>query len=580
MLNNDLIKNIDDDILVTLANTYNFSSLIIGVDINDANEKQLKKYRKWIKKNSSEAFKEYPENVQEILSDKTSDKDFFEFLRLCFEYLTQKNENEEKTFFNEFKEFDANIKKAVFYNLIDYEGLPYFYRNGKNMEFVIGGNSFFQRFLVFENVPQEIKYDENICYVGKVILRTETGYRFVILYSNYGEVDEVTQVTDESEIIYIDFDNISIREVAYNGINSICYFENPWQILSNFSYEFVQKEELSNLDFNDKEKEILPLIKEISAFQTTNEQELTVFPVIRNLLKKYNYNKLLKLLDKIEQLNPNKLKSAFATQNFILEFSKKQYEPMWREIFNNFCESQKDYPNKIEALHLLCKLNKARQRVQQIMKNQGYSGEYPNFIKEAPLRHINFVNSYGQIYAVGFEKRVIYRVRFFELGANDEALHYNILCTKELPRKKEKIHDIFSCVFNAKGKRYFNNEFASVSLIEDEKITSINDFEKEIIIYIKTNELKRLTKDEKKLNKLNEPRPWGLFWIWLVFGGGAFSILFNLFMMIFGIVALVVFGEATSIPAMFMEFPWIKMIAFAWIGFGGFMGMFSVFSKK
>lgn len=578
MLNNDLIKNIDDDILVTLANTYNLSSLIIGVDINDANERQLKKYRKWIKKNASEAFSQYPENVQYILSDKTSDKDFFEFLRLCFEHLSQKNEDKEKTFFNEFKEFDVKVKEAVFYNLIDYEGLPYFYRNGKNMELIIGGNSFFQRFLVLENVPQEIKFDVNICYVGKEIFRTETGYRFTILYSNYGEVDEVTSVTDEGESTYIDFDNISIREVAYNGLNSICYFENPWQILSNFSYEFIQKEELSMLEFNDKEKELLPLIKEIAAFQGATEQELTTFPVIRSLLKKYNYNKLLKLLDKIEQLNQTK--SAFTTQIFISEFSKKQYEPMWREIFNDFCESQKDYLDKFEALFSSDKLNIARQRVQQIMENQGYSGEYPNFVKEAPLKRMHSVNSYGQIYTVGFEKCVIYRVRFFEIGANDEVLHYNILCTKELPRKNEKIHDIFSCVFNANGKRYFNNEFASVSLIEDESITTVDDFERDIVIYIKKNELKRLTKDEKKLNKLNEPRPWGMFWIWLVFGGGAFSILFNLFMMLFGIIALVVFGEATSIPAMFVEFPWIKMIAVAWIGFGGLMGLASVFSKK
>mgnify|MGYP003303410637 CR=1 FL=1 len=118
--------------------------------------------------------------------------------------------------------------------------------------------------------------------------------------------------------------------------------------------------------------------------------------------------------------------------------------------------SQKDYPKKVEKYCDKELLNNTRREIEEILRNNGYIGTYPNFEKNGELKGLKLVEAYNQYELVGREKNVKHYITCVEeCIENDEVsghLMITFLCGTQMMRKDAVAGDIHMCKFSANDK--------------------------------------------------------------------------------------------------------------------------------
>ena len=95
------------------------------------------------------------------------------------------------------------------------------------------------------------------------------------------------------------------------------------------------------------------------------------------------------LLERLEKNNPDSYKFYEIGRKLISILCLRQYEPLWREIYNKITESQKEYPSKTEYLCNKQLLADVRKNIQKYMELKGYKGTYPDFVKYGKLKGLH-----------------------------------------------------------------------------------------------------------------------------------------------------------------------------------------------
>jgi hypothetical protein len=335
---------------------------------------------------------------------------------------------------------------------------------------------------------------------------------------------------------------------------------------------------------NAEEKELLPLIKEIVALEywmQLPEQELFSFSELKKLARQYGYNKAAIMLGKLETIKPDDSKFYKTVKKLTMLLCQKQYEPLWREIYNKIAKSQTEYPNKVDSLCDKELLMSVRRDIQTLMQSKGYIGTYPDFVKDGVLNGIHLERSYDMTYFVGMEKRAQYHIHCCESFEENDYLTIQFLCGTAFFKKSEAGMDvdIYDCLFNAKGRRLFHTMHHYIPL-KTEEDNEADNLETSISIAVKKAECIKLTKAEQKEYYGKMITGWEMFWWVFLIGGGMFSITMTLIMMLLCIITTAAFGLFADIPEMLKTVPWGLLLAIGWIGFGGAMGIIEVLARR
>lgn len=213
------------------------------------------------------------------------------------------------------------------------------------------------------------------------------------------------------------------------------------------------------------------------------------------------------------------------------------------------------------------------------MESYGYTGQYPDFVKQGEMKKIHLAESYDKTYFVGKEKNVQYHIKCLDSGCND-SYNINFICGTVILRNGESAEDIFDCLFDANGKRLSKNIlYESRRFDEDRNIVSGN-LEQAVHVAVKKAELQKLTKEERRIYGTSTSLSIGLFLfaIWL-FIGLFFGVFMTLGMMVLGAVLTAILLGPQEIPSMIMEIPWWKLWVVGFIGFGVWMGFLELKDK-
>lgn len=568
------ISKISGEHISKLAGAYLHATFVFGTDPIEASETKQHKIRKWISNQYIELVHELPEEAN-MFSKENSDKDVLLLLKQCLDLEKSLTKKKEDKFEADFA-MVADSAKSALKKLLQLEFCPEIKTVGSDIKIITDDTPAFRRILTLKNtdaVPmgKEGHYCQNL---GMVFKKEQNRFCF------YGELEDPVE---ETTIPFaLTFENAEVEIEVYNSCNNTTFWENPWNFLRTISLAISMKAKLPEDYCNAKEKELLPLIKEIVALEywiELPEQELFSFSELKKMTHKYGNNRAEILLNKLETIKLGDDEFYKTVKKLIAILCEKQCESLWREIYNKLAESQAEYPNKVDSLCDKELLVSVRKDIQVLMESKGYIGTYPDFIKGGVLNGIHLEHSYNMTYFVGMEKSAEYHIHCYESIEENDYLTIQFLCGTALLKKDEQETDVYNCLFNAKGRRLFHTVHHYIPL-QTEEDTEADNLETSVTIAVKKAECIKLNKAEQKEFYGKMIPGWGMFWWIFLISGGMFGIAMTLITMFLCIITTAAFGLFSSIPEMLKTMPWGLLLAIGWIGFGGAMGIVEVLAHR
>lgn len=569
------ISKIDVNYLQILAGIYMHILIAYKCEPEKASVRKQRKIYRWINKFYKRKIQDFPKKIAKYFETKNDAQDLMFLLKECYEEIKIHGTEIERKFNKATEDVGDDVKDAL-WKLMQQCCWSSVKCIGEDVEIIVDESPAFCRTILLKDVvgvPDNM--DTYMINDAALVLNQEEKR-----YKLYGEIEDIVEET--ARPFSIRFSSAEVCIKVYDGTESVAFWDNPWDYLRTMSFVIAEKSTWPGEYCNSAEKELLPLIKEIVALEYWMDMpnaEYVSFAELKKMTKQYGHNKITELLEETEKQKPGSSKYNRNVRRIQHKLCDKKCEPLWRDVFEKLKDSQKEYPNKVEKLCPLELLDETRTSIQKLMEQHGYSGTYPDFVKKGSLRGVKLEASYGMTYFIALEKRVEYRIHCFE--SLDEAgyLEVQFLSGTAMLKKDEKINDIYSCLFNAKGKRLYHLMHHYVPLSEDLDRKS-DDLETSVAIAVKKAECQKLTKAEKKEYYGNTMPGIGMFMSYLIFVGGLFSIFLNLGLMLMAVIMFVITGEYSEIPSVFTDIPWGWFLLFAAVGFGVPMGLIEVFAKR
>lgn len=569
------VSLIEEKQLGLLAGMYMRTTFVFKCEPEKEDLRKQRKICKWIGKLYMEEIQDFPNNIKELFVKSDYAGELLMFLKECQEEIKARGSKIKRVFEESTADISEDVKSAL-WEMLQQSYWSSAEWKGEDLEIIVEDNPSFRRTVVLKDadaVPDNIES----FILDNLGLTLNLGK---MRYCIYGEIEDV--IEDSITPFEMTFSNAEVKVQVYNSIESVTFWDNPWDYLRTISFGIGQKSYLPGDYCNAKEKELLPLIKEIVKLEywmELPEVECVSFTELKALTEKYGHGKITELLSQTEHQKPGSNTYNRNVKRIIALLCNKRCETLWRDIFEKLKESQKEYPYKVEMCCSTELLNETRMNIQKLMERHGYSGTYPDFAKKGSVRGIKLEQSYDMSYFIGMEKRAMYRIHCLESLEEPGYFTVQFLCGTAFLKKNEQVEDIYSCLFNAKGRRLYHLMHYYVKLFDDSDVKE-DDLETSVTIAVKKTECIKLTRKEKKEYYGNTMPGIGMFLFWLIFGGGFFGILSNALMILVGIIMLVIFGEYREIPSLFTELPWGRFMLFSGIAFGEIMGLIEVLAKR
>lgn len=566
------VKTLDDTTLNTVAGMYASAAFGTKCEPTELVGKKASRLRKKVLDYySKEAFNELPEEIREIIL-KSEDQEFFTFARACSEESDRRATVKRCRFEKACEGLEDRVRSALSVLLempycshieIDEGERTVKYRlDTGTLDSVV---TFAECDVIHKPqkgslMDRELYFDEDI---GKYIFK---GY--------YWTEDDLDEKQFE-----IRFSNVTVESEVLSLKNAFIYFDDPWDMLGQLCSSLLEKARFSLTYCNERETELLPLAKEVAALKSfafpDEDEKYFKFMLLRREADRLGYEKIslmLAELEKIEAESPNYLSKAKSLCDLL---NKHQHEPLWRGIFDRLMLSQEGY----EELSSHCdrdSLVKKRAEAEKELRAHGYSGTYPDFEKEGEMRGVHLASSYGKTYFVGMKKRVKYLIHCCECFDGDSG-YINYFCGTALSRKNERSEDIdiYSCLFNASGKRLFRQSNTPYDIKEENAKPALD-----VSIAVKRAECKPLSKEEKKHCFGDYVPGLGTFFGFLIVAGCLFAAAMTLGMAIIAIAFTCLLASWREVPDMLASMPWGQTFALAWILFGGSMGIVEMMIRR
>lgn len=563
------LTNINPDHIDMFGSCYNLVSYINDVEPVCSSANTKNKIRKWFTKHYIKN-ESLPDDIMKYVGKGVSDDDFILFLKACKDQLKIKGNKERQKLDSSFTDLSFEIKDAL-WSLLSVELYPLSIKQiGTDLYVTLDDAQSYTHKLILHNAtPIDLNFDY-ITFEENPLIKTVTGYKLHAVAHSFENIDET--------LYTVSFDNASTDIQVYNAA---CAFEQtPWETLQQIAYHILSKLSIPGDHLNEAEKQLLPLIAEIGKLyicpSLPEEYKNSGFPRLRSYIEKYQYTELLPSLDKFEKNFHNATKKSRCRNKLFSKLNEYRYKPLWDEIHGLLCATQELYPNKSD---LNTQLASIRDKIHERLTFLGYQGTYPNYEKSGKINGIRMVESYDMSYIIAAEKNGISHIHCAETF--DDNLKMQFLCGTELLKKGQLTTDIYSCMFNCKGRKLYDYVNCAFGYYNSEEEIVDDDLEKRVLIATKIAELKKLTKEERnEVGAISFADKLKLFIIMYIIIGGAFSLLFIGIFIIFGILLCLLFLSPHDIPSLFTDIPWLWFFAFCWILYGGAMAYITVSGKR
>lgn len=550
------ISKIDLNFIEIFSLIYSVAKGIFEVEPIEASEKKQKQIRKWANKTYIKD-EDFPKKVLKFVDDTRSDAEFIAFLKECFDYIEEKGSWKKQLFEKATTEFSPEVKKA-FLELFEFGDNGCVKQEEGKIVFTVDETYAYKRELILHTKEENFISDsDTFNFADAQILRDENGYRLVCCVEDLN--DEVwrpiniffTDATINIEVFRAD-------QRAFDGC--------PWEHLAWIAYDILDKCSLNGDYLNSKEKALIPLLKELkvlSVWAPLYEEECPNFKILKQYAKKQNLTHLIPLFDKAVSNFSSGNANIRHFVSLVDTLNEAAYEPLWREVFGVLSASQEGYAKRSTSSNE-ASLRQARETIQNKLHSLGYEGEYPHFYKNGDMKGIHLESNYDISYFVGHEKNVKYIIECVE-DTRYGMLKIQFLCGTAFLKKDNLITDVYSCGFNAKGKRLFK------TLLID--ANELDTLDQTVVTAAKKAECIKLSKAEKSISNENGPINWRAFAAIFIIMGGLFAIMMTAAIFLICCIVTVIAVGIKAVPEMVTQIPWWLLFSISFVGFGGGMAI-------
>lgn len=554
------ISKIDMSFIELFDLIYTVAKCVFEVEPAQAPAKTQKKIRKWVEKTYIDGG-DYPTEVMHYIGKGVGNEDFFKFLKACHEHILLNRTHKKQLFDNSCAGLTEDVRTVLWALLEGDACCGNIRKAGADIQIDLESGACYDRTLTLIN-SSLISDQETDClsFVNGTLVKRDGEY------SLFGEDYDIR------------FTDARVDVSIYRADEPIS--GTPWVYLTSVASDILDKYASSDKYLNDREKELLPLIVDIGKLSygalIPDEFRLDDLSCLKSYIYKFGYDELLPLFESLENRSLDISRKNRIVNKLIFKLNTQKYEPLWRVLRNIIAASQSDYLSKAAA-RCPAELQEARGSIQKLMESHGYSGGYPDFVKKGAIRGIRLAESYDLSYFVTAEKNVVYRIHCTEQYF-DGHLIIRFICGTELLRKNETTGGIYSCLFNAKGRRFFKTVCCESGHVNADGEYETDDLEQAVGVAVKRAELLKLTKEERKKFDGNISY-WIIFLFMFIVMGGLFSVFMTVcFMLIAAVCGLVT--QPQAIPSIITGIPWWKLFLLAWILYGGAMGILTVLAKR
>ena len=555
-------ENLEKEIIDVLGNAYGIAKDIFDIDPINANSLTQKEIRKWLCKNYP-VYEWFP-----FLNKKSTDEQVIGLVSQIYETMEQKNKSF-KRFTDDFAaSFSGDITDALKELAEGYCDGDAFKTAGEDVKIYYRCCPSYLKCITFHNCTMpDLPAFSSVDFSGTVFSKAEGVYSAPALIENCED--------DTQHPFVFKFENVSVYIKPLNATAEVSFLEDGWAVLYCIASSLVNKAQESKALLNEQEEKLLPLLNEIVSLDLLSAydpQGIKTFPLLKSYAEKYNATQLVECIESFEDCLLRGAKPNKSILKFTAEFRKIENEPLWRELYELLCASQKEYKKSADIFISEEELSATREKIQQLMHGKGFKGVYPSFTKTCDFNKIRTADCHGEPFTIFREKDVTLYVECIEEVTLDGTLMIQFLTGTALKKDGLETKDAFSCLFYKRGKLYSN--FVTYSNNRD--LLDGYSLEEVVEVAVKKAELKRLSKRERGMKSYDRREPLGAY----VIMGLLFGFLFTFLFAILGCVMVLIFDGFKGVSTVLKDFPWWQIFVSSGVLFGLAMAIVNRFTSR
>lgn len=322
-------------------------------------------------------------------------------------------------------------------------------------------------------------------------------------------------------------------------------YGRPWQCLADCGRELLHKAEMAGELLNDRERAILPMLRELGMVTGYgSDEEISGFDHLRARFTP----ELHPYLDQMEHSANNWKKYRKSADKLLNRLNRIEYLPLWKMIRDEIADTQTDYPASTQVS------SEVVRKIEEGLHSRGYCGCYPEFVKTGTIERSREMRSHDTCKWVRKGSSGVFHIRVVELNMGQ----LQFLCGTELLPDGEQSLGFDSCGFDAKGRRF----------LRDVTWNEGDDLDRRLHLAAKKAELRKLTRKEKDFGELL----WPLFLVALLGFGGFAAVCMTIGLALVAGLVTLLFGGADAMWNVLTILPYGKVFWFTLAIVGGTLG--------
>lgn len=541
------VNTLETQELELLTGYFEHARLVFGENLLDASTRKLKRAKKHLRKVFSSQISRMSQQVQQYFTSDASERALFQLLQACYQVYMQQNEarwEAEKVVLASFGEavYQAIQRAKEAYDEDDV--LLTIRQEQCQTWMLVEENEAFSCSLVLENAILSPQVAQRGYIWSLYEVRREGDW--VIFYEREEmRPQEAVRFTDAK--VHIENYDCTKRLTPHGSL--------AWA-LYNMAYQIIWKSEISADACNEREKALLPLLREIKRLDALQEH-----PNLRQLAKQVGCN--MSALDEMLK----KKKRSYPWDSF---FANAEYEPLLRAIFEEIRHSQEGYPSQVGLRCDPQTVAKKRAAVTEFLRSHGFAGEYPDFNKTVDIPGYHMVpGQRGKVLYCRVKNAQMF-IRCVEGWAGEGEMLINFLCGRALTGKRQPVRDILSCYCQDRGYRWSGMVWDHTSARSGKDGTL-----EAAALAVKKVQMQKLTKEEKKRNgEFNVSMDTGYK---IALAMPALTVPATILLVT---IILTISGDWAELRKMMMEFPWWEILACYGALYGLPFGVFALIARR
>ena len=370
-------------------------------------------------------------------------------------------------------------------------------------------------------------------------------------YELKDEVDGYMLTGQVSDLDYENEEDVQLRfsdaETTFGNLRlePIDRYGRPWQCLADCGRELLHKAEMAEELLNDRERAILPMLRELGMVTGYgSDEDISGF----NHLRARFTPELHRYLDQMERSKKNWKKYRKSADQLLNRLNRIEYLPLWKKIRDEIADTQTEYPASVQVSPEVVR------KIEAGLHSRGYCGSYPEFVKMGTIERSRLLKSHGTYRWVRKGTPAVFHIRVVELNMGQ----LQFLCGAELLAEGEQSLSFDSCGFDARGRRF----------LRDVTWTEGDDLDRKLHLAAKKAELRKLTRQEKDFGEL----VWPLFLVAVLGCGGFAAVCMTVGLALVAGLVLLLFGGADAMWNVLTVLPYGKVFWFTLVTVGGTLG--------